>query len=224
MIFFCTAGLTDLIFVDTPLSLVPKDETDCFRIRRSVFQEEAVTRMLSVFRSTTTDFAVRMGALRQLATMLDDPALHRAFLAAHGLESVTDKLKELAGGDVAVLTDDAKISVAACISIMKLMLRRDSVSRGRLSRDRDVLLTLLRAASLCRLSIAALADVAVVIALVVLHDVLRERERPASENVPAVNETLELSLPASVVARYQVPLVIGVSHYFKRGQRRFGHI
>lgn len=203
---YCISGLSDLLVVDTPLSLVPRDEADCFRIRRSVFQEEAVLRMLSVFRSATTENSVRMGALRQLATMLDDPALHSAFLGDGGLDSITDKLKELASTEVPVLTEDSKLAVGACVLAMKLLLRRDAVARARLSRDRELLLVLLRTASLCRLSLAALSEVAVVIGLLVFHECLREHSRPstASEQSGKVGDAKEMSLPATVVARYQV--------------------
>nr|CAB3265825.1 rotatin-like [Phallusia mammillata] len=212
------SGLTDLLVVDTPLSLVPRDETDCFRIRRSVFQEEAVLRMLSVFRSTTTETSVRLGALRQLATMLEDPSLHKAFLANKGLDSITDKLKELAANTVPVLTEDSKLAVAACVLALKLLLRRDPVARGRLSCDRALLLVLLRTASLCRLSLALLTEVTVVIGLLVFHECLRgytrstDKQHSSGGDMNKSAETQELSMPAAVVTRYQIPFLCPNHH------------
>ncbi|CAK8690926.1 unnamed protein product [Clavelina lepadiformis] len=208
-------GLTDLLVVDTPLSLIPKDETDCFRIRRCVFQEEAVIRMLSVFRSTSTEASVRIGALRQLATMLDDPGLHKTFLANLGLESVIDKLKEMVQDELSVLTDDSKPALSACIMILKLILRTDMISREKLSHDRTLLIALLRAADLCRLSVASSIEVAVVIALLVFHELLRDCKRPLPDDAKVGGskcETVELSLPASVVTRYQIPFLCPTHH------------
>uniref|UniRef100_H2YGD6 Rotatin N-terminal domain-containing protein n=1 Tax=Ciona savignyi TaxID=51511 RepID=H2YGD6_CIOSA len=204
------SGLIDLLMVDTPLSLVPRDEADCFRIRRCIFQEEAVIRMLSVFRSLTAEASVRIGALRQLATMLDDANLHRVFLKHKGLDSVCEKLKSISADDVTILTDDVKPVVSACITIMKVIMRSDAVSRERLSHDRDLLLRLLHLANLTRLSVAAMSDVCVVIALLVFHDVLRDHVRPESGNTKC--EFTELSLPAAVVARYQIPFLCPSHH------------
>ena len=193
--------------MDTPLSLVPRDEVDCFRIRRCVFQADAVLRMLSVFRSTSTEESIRIGALRQLATMLDDPGLHFVFLENGGLDSICRKLKEMVRPDVTVLTDDVKPALASCVVIMKLLLRRDESARERVSRDFDLLIALLRAADLSRLSVASLAEVVVVIALLVFHDVLKIYTRPkdnSSTNEAKKNEVVELSLPASVLTRFQV--------------------
>ena len=193
--------------VDTPLSLVPRDETDCFRIRRCVFQEDAVLRMLSVFRSTSTEDSIRVGALRQLATMLDDPGLHDAFLNDGGLESICEKFLDLVRNDVTVLTGDVKPSLASCIMIIKLLVRRDSVVRERMSRDLHIMTALLKAADLCRLSIASLNEISVVIALLVFHDVIKVYVRVKEDvKVPDAgkNEVTELSLPAATLTRYQV--------------------
>ena len=191
--------------VDTPLSLIPRDEADCFRIRRCVFQEDAVLRMLSVFRSTSTEESIRIGALRQLATMLDDPGLHLVFLESGGLDSVCQKLKEMVQPNVSVLTDDAKPALASCIMIMKLLLRRDKSSREILSHDFDLLIALLRAADLSRLSIASLTEVSVVIALLIFHDVLKIYTRPRDSKADTLKgEVVELSLPATILTRYQV--------------------
>ena len=168
--------------------------------------------MLSVFRSETTEETIRTGALRQLATMLDDPGLHSAFLADQGLDSICEKLKEMVRKEVTVLTEDTKPVLSSCVMILKLLLRRDSRARERLSRDYELLTSLLRAADLCRLSIASLAEVAVVLALLVFDDILqvyvRPREPADGQKRLEINvcEVLELSLPASVVSRYQVSL------------------
>lgn len=195
--------------VDTPLSLVPRDETDCFRIRRCVFQEDAVLRMLSVFRSTSTEESIRVGALRQLATMLDDPGLHEAFLNDSGLESVCEKLLELARNDTTVLTDDVKPALSSCIMIIKLVIRRDSVARERMSRDFQLISALVKAADLCRLSVASLTEISVVIALLVFHDVIKIYVRVKDDettNDAVKPDVTELSLPAAVLTRYQVSI------------------
>ena len=168
--------------------------------------------MLSVFRSTSTETSIRVGALRQLATMLDDPELHHPFLDNGGLESVCEKLKDIVRPEVTVLTDDAKPVLSSCITILKLLLRRDSKARERLSRDFDILIALLRAADLSRLMLASLAEVSVVIGLLVYHEVLkmcpRQKEDNSKMNEASPCEVLELSLPATVLARYQVKITV----------------
>ena len=168
------------------------------------------------------DSGHRVAALRQLVTMTTaDVALMRAFVTRGGVELVRGEIERLlddggsssSSSEPLVLTEQMKPALAACVSLVKLVARRDAVVRERLSRDSGFLVLLVRVSALCKLSVCLLYEAAVLVGLMAFHDVLRVYVAPTvaadvaaggGAQASAVSTAIELSLPRCVSIRYKV--------------------
>lgn len=204
-------GLTDLLITENPLSLNAKDNLTGGVIGTGVFSEDALIRMLGIFRSRSLEQSVRRSALQQVSVMLSDPSLHEIFLSSDGIDTVKQHLVTLVA-DNSVLTDTERTSTNASVSIIRSISIWNCDVRQALQLDQTVLLTLLRASDLCRLSVTSSALISSTLGLLLFHDVLLMKDPPPVENedeeedVPCDenDDNKELSLPAGIVTRYQV--------------------
>ena len=89
-------------------------------------------------------------------------------------------------------------------NFFQVLLRCDSLMREKLSRDVEMVVALLHAVDLCRLSDGYHSEVVTCLSLLAYHDVLRISE----------DSTSQLSLPATVNKRYHVRVNICTANYF----------
>ncbi|XP_064639862.1 rotatin-like [Lineus longissimus] len=132
--------LSDVFALESPLTLEPTGSP------LTVFSSDEMLKVFEIFHSNTVEPKVKKSAADQLAIMLQDSTLHKAFLRKGGFEKVVEILKE---GVTKPSSDperqaDIVATVPACLVMLQYVLYYDSSLRHRLAHEPDMYLPIVR--------------------------------------------------------------------------------
>ncbi|ESO98430.1 hypothetical protein LOTGIDRAFT_231452 [Lottia gigantea] len=180
--------LCDVLIVKTPRNIEEN-------IGRSVFQVDSLKQVYNIFTSSPVDPGVKKSAADQLAIMLQDSNLHRAFKEVGGLEVVLDILTK----SVQKNTDSEPVLpnyLPACITMLRLLLHHDYTLHHNLSHDHQIYYTLIRAALLYMKDEKTHYDVCHILTLLLFDEISK---------FDVSNSKSAFTLPTVLTKRFKLP-------------------
>ncbi|XP_072014285.1 rotatin-like [Amphiura filiformis] len=134
--------MSDLYLMEYPVVLDDSRE-------RSVFQVDGLVKVYNIYSSSETEPSLKKSAAEQIAIMLQDVTLHKAFISSDGMEKTLGYLKEAVNSASSKQAAMATL-IPACVSILRHVLHEDSSLRHQLAHQSDIYYLILRCTLLCK--------------------------------------------------------------------------
>ncbi|XP_022091951.1 rotatin-like isoform X2 [Acanthaster planci] len=183
--------IADLLLFDHAVHL------DVQNSGRSVFQVEGLYQVFHIFTATDTEASLRKSALEQIAIILQDGTLHKAFLSQGGLDKVLDCMKK-----ATMSADETRQEmlpmIPACLCILRHILHEDPSLRHELAHQDYIYYLLIRAGLLCYPDCRARYHTAHVTVLLLFDEV-------ASLTVSEHQLVNQFTLPKCVSQKFKLP-------------------
>ncbi|XP_074644556.1 rotatin-like [Tubulanus polymorphus] len=189
--------------IDNPIPIHPSGSPI------TVFTSDEMLKVFEIFHSTTVEAKVKKSAADQLAIMMQDGTLHKAFMRRGGL----DKIFEIINAAIVKPTmseqqnhQDIKHLLTPCVTMLQYLLYYDSSLRHRLSHEMDTYLPIVRSSLMLADDGTMKTSAACVLALMLFDEV------SAMDVWNEDDHRKGFSVPAFVMDRFKFPFACNTHH------------
>ncbi|CAH1779766.1 unnamed protein product [Owenia fusiformis] len=177
--------LANLLIVDLPVH--PQD----LDTGRSVFEIDGMMKVYDIFRSPSVDHSVKKSALEQLAVILQDTHLHKAFRKEDGVQRLIHTLRGCVKKDSNELQQGRNMEfIPPCLVCLHALIRANPNLRHSLARDGQIYYDVIRSAILCARDTRTKQEVASILLFLLFDELVQEK----------------FSLPGVIVDSYKLPI------------------
>ncbi|XP_038067390.1 rotatin-like [Patiria miniata] len=184
--------VADLLLMDHAIHL------DTHNSGRSVFQVEGLVQIFGIFTAANTEAGLRKSALEQIAIILQDVTLHKAFLSQGGLDKILDCMVKATTASTAESDQDMLGMIPACLCILRHVLHEDPLLRRQFARQDYIYYLLIRGGLLCYTDCRARYHLAHVAVLLLFDEV-------ACLSIAEAQPVNHFTLPKCISQKYKLP-------------------
>ncbi|XP_071785544.1 rotatin-like [Asterias amurensis] len=184
--------VADLLFMDHPVSLDMQDSGP------SAFSIEGLLQVFGIFTAVNSEDDLRKSALEQIAIIVQDVSVHKAFLSQGGLEKVIECIQQVTSVSMDSFKQNKLLLIPACMCILRHILHANVSLRHQLAHQDSIYLLLLRGALLCYTDSRVRYHASHIMVLLLFDEV-------ASLSTDENQSVNHFSLPKCVSQKYRLP-------------------